>query len=294
MSRVGAGAALGLGCGAGLLLVCWWIGARRPPRVALRIRQFVGGASAGTTGEAAWRDILALVLPWRAHRVALRLRGRLARSGSADSPVQFRLEQAAWCGLGALAGGLAAIVVGAPAPLAPIVLAGAGAATGALAREWSLSRAVHARTQQLDDELPATAELLAFALSAGESPHGALVRLARGMDGELAAELGAVVGDVRSGMPLESALRSMSQRTASASLARFVDAMLLAIERGTPLADVARAQAADVRSEARRRLLTTAGRKDVAMLAPVVFLILPTVVAVALFPGISGLRLFAP
>ncbi|MDI1290540.1 MAG: hypothetical protein PSX37_11405, partial [bacterium] len=78
MSRVGAGVALGLGSGIGLLLVCWWLAARRTPRVAVRIRPFVVGDSAGTTGEAARRAVLALVLPQRAHHVALRLRGRLA------------------------------------------------------------------------------------------------------------------------------------------------------------------------------------------------------------------------
>ena len=294
MSRAGVGVVLGLGVGAGLLLVCWWFAARRTPSVAARIRQFVGGASDDAPHTASWRGIVTLVLPQRAYPAAPRLRDRLARAGSSASPGLFRLEQVAWCGLGGLAGVVGAIVLGAPSPLGPAMLAALGAVTGAVAREWMLSRAIRARTQQLDDELPAAAELLAFALSAGESPHGALVRLAQGMEGEFAAELGAVVVDVRSGVPMESALRAMSQRTASAPVARFVDAMLLAIERGSPLADVVRAQAADVRSEARRRLLTTAGRKDVAMLAPVVFLILPTVVVVALFPGLSGLRLFVP
>jgi tight adherence protein C len=35
-----------------------------------------------------------------------------------------------------------------------------------------------------------------------------------------------------------------------------------------------------------------AGRKDVSMLIPVVFLILPTVVVIALFPGFRSLHLF--
>ena len=34
-----------------------------------------------------------------------------------------------------------------------------------------------------------------------------------------------------------------------------------------------------------------AGRKDVLMLVPVVFLVLPTVVAIALYPGIQTFRL---
>ena len=50
----------------------------------------------------------------------------------------------------------------------------------------------------------------------------------------------------------------------------------------------------DAQATSRRRLMELAGRKDAAMLVPVVFLVLPTVVAVALFPGLQGLRLVVP
>jgi tight adherence protein C len=57
------------------------------------------------------------------------------------------------------------------------------------------------------------------------------------------------------------------------------------------MAEVLRAQAADARAAGRRSLMEAAGRKDVAMLIPVVFLILPTVVLIALFPGFQSLQL---
>ena len=60
--------------------------------------------------------------------------------------------------------------------------------------------------------------------------------------------------------------------------------------RSTPLVDVLRAQANDARSTQQQSLMELAGKKDVAMLIPVVFLILPTVVGIALFPGIRGLQ----
>jgi hypothetical protein len=57
-------------------------------------------------------------------------------------------------------------------------------------------------------------------------------------------------------------------------------------------AELLRAQAADSRAAQSRRLMESAGRKDVSMLIPVVFLILPTVVVIALFPGFRSLHLF--
>ena len=67
-----------------------------------------------------------------------------------------------------------------------------------------------------------------------------------------------------------------------------------ALERGTPLADVMHAQAADVREAGRRELIESAARKEVLMMAPVVFLVLPVTILFAFFPGVVGLRLVTP
>ena len=294
MRPMAYGALLGLTTCAGILLVLAWMGARRVARVAVRIRPHVGGPTMPNETSAPWAAAMSLVLPRRTPSLASGLRARLARAGSHDSPGEYRLEQVALSALGACVGGACAIVIDASAPLRVVILSAVGALAGAMSREWRLTRQARQRRRRLEEQLPAAAELLAFALAAGESPHGALVRVARTMNGELASEFAMVVGDMRSGTAVESALRAMAGRTASEMIGRFADGMLLAIERGTPLADVMRAQAADARSDSRRRLLELAGRKDVAMLVPVVFLILPTVVVVALFPGLHGLRLVAP
>jgi tight adherence protein C len=70
-----------------------------------------------------------------------------------------------------------------------------------------------------------------------------------------------------------------------------VDQITGALERGTPLSEVLRAQAQDGRDEAKRELLEVAGKKEVAMLVPLVFLILPTTIVFAIFPGIFVLQM---
>ena len=55
------------------------------------------------------------------------------------------------------------------------------------------------------------------------------------------------------------------------------------------LAEVLRAQAADVREAGKRRLLEAGGRKEIAMMVPVVFLVLPVTVLFALFPGLISI-----
>ena len=69
--------------------------------------------------------------------------------------------------------------------------------------------------------------------------------------------------------------------------------MVIAIERGTPLADVLRAQAVDVRETGKRALLEAGGKKEIAMMVPVVFLVLPITVVFALFPGLISITSLA-
>ena len=83
----------------------------------------------------------------------------------------------------------------------------------------------------------------------------------------------------------------MTSRTDVVALGRFVDGIVVAIERGTPLADVLRAQAQDVRDHDKRVLMEIAGKKEIAMLVPVVFFILPLSVMFAVFPGLAVLDL---
>jgi tight adherence protein C len=143
-------------------------------------------------------------------------------------------------------------------------------------------------------EFPTVAEMLALAVTAGEGPVGALERVTRLSSGELSRELGRALSEARAGASLVSALEAMAARTSLPALARFVDGMAIAVERGTPLADVLRAQATDVREEGRRALLEAGGRKEIAMLFPVVFLVLPVTIVFALFPGFYSLRLAVP
>src|SRR5674536_305710 len=91
--------------------------------------------------------------------------------------------------------------------------------------------------------------------SAGEGALGALERVARSIRGELAGEMGRALADTRSGTALTTALERMADRTGLVSLARFAEAIAVAVDRGTPLADVLHAQAADVREASRRALM---------------------------------------
>jgi len=86
------------------------------------------------------------------------------------------------------------------------------------------------------------------------------------------------------------ALERLADRAGLSAVRRFADGVAVAVDRGTPLADVLRAQAQDVRDARQRALMEAGGRKEVLMMVPVVFLILPVTVAFAVFPGLEVLR----
>jgi len=221
------------------------------------------------------------------------VRRRLDALGSETSVEDFRIEQVVWGGLGLLGATLVAAVGTIAAGSINVLSAGllllAGLVGGVLGRDWWLTRQVSRREQTLLAEFPVVAELLALAVTAGESPTAAIARVTRLSGGELARELDAALGRAHAGQPLVEALQQVADRTSLDPLARFVDGLLVAIERGTPLAEVLRAQAADVREAGKRRLLEAGGRKEIAMMVPVVFLVLPVTVLFALFPGLISI-----
>ncbi|MFC7430748.1 MULTISPECIES: type II secretion system F family protein [unclassified Agrococcus] len=218
---------------------------------------------------------------------------RLRRARSPLSIERFRARQLVWGVAGAVLGalvGAVALVRGA-APVVPIALVVVSGASAALAADWLVQRAVRRRMARISSELPTVLEFLALSLSAGEGLADALRRVARIGTGELAVELAAVVADAASGAPLAEALERLGTELEHPGVARCVDQMRGALERGTPLAQTLQAQAQDARDGARRDLLEAAGKKEIAMLVPLVFGLLPTTVAFALWPGVHVLQL---
>lgn len=222
------------------------------------------------------------------------VRRRLQRAGRAPDLEAFRAEQVVWASGGLLAGGALSAALwwhgatSVTALVASVLLSGAAAFA---ARDWLLSRQAALREQRILGEFPTIADLLALSVAAGEGAVAALERVVRASSGELCVELRRALADVRAGAPLTDALGAMAGRTELPALARFVDGVIVAVERGTPLAEVLKAQAQDVREARQRALVESAGRKEIGMMVPVVFLVLPVTVLFAVYPGFAFMRL---
>jgi tight adherence protein C len=135
------------------------------------------------------------------------------------------------------------------------------------------------------------AQLLALLMASGTQPSDAIGRVGQAIGGPLGEQMIAAAGRVQAGQSFAGSMRRLSQSTDQPAIERFVSGLVSAVERGSPLSELMRAQALDAAAESHRQLMTSAGRRDIAMLVPVVFAVLPTVVMVVLLPGAVQLGL---
>lgn len=240
-------------------------------------------------------------LAWRSLQVRFaRLAGgdatiarRLHQAGWAMDAAAFRGRQLAWAIAGLGAGGVlvvAAVLLGRGSPSLAVLPPLFAVVAAVLCDAW-LGRAARSRIARIREELPTVLEFLALCLSAGEGILDSLRRVSDVGAGELTAELRGVVVAVGTGSPLPDALAKLSDGLQVPALTRSIDQVIAALDRGAPLAQVLHAQALDAREDAKRDLIERAGRKEIYMLVPLVFLILPLSVLFAVFPGVFMLRL---
>jgi tight adherence protein C len=312
MTAVDWGACCGGAAGLGVVLVVARVSALRRPRIDLRVLHYLrdlpeldalrrpgptlapGAAASGLYGP--WlAGAAARVDRWFGG--AASVQRRLEQAGSPLGLAEFRVQQVLWGLTGfAVVAALGLLRIWSAPTAWPFVLllCLAGLVLGVMLRENRLSAQVKARHQRSVAEFPSVAELLALAVAAGEGPVPALDRVVRRSSGPLATDLGQVLAQIRTGVPFQEAFEGWGDRSGVPVISRFARAVSVAVERGTPLSEVLHAQVADVREVNRRALIENAARREVLMMAPVVFLVLPVVIAFAFFPGLLGLHLSAP
>jgi tight adherence protein C len=310
-----AAVAVSVGLVAGVVLAVLGAPRMRRPRLAARLDPYLRGLEPATTrllqgAETpltplpALERLLGPLLQDGARLVERWLGGsaavarRLRQAGVAADVTRFRAEQVLW-GLAGFAAGVL-VTLGLPAlagrPVSAMAVVGGalvGGLGGILGRDGWLGRQVARRQAQILRELPTLTDLLCLAVTAGECPRAALDRTVARSHGELSRELAMVVADLRAGEPFTTAMERLAVRVPIPAVVRFVDGLVVATERGTPLGDVLRAQAADVREQHKRDLIEAGGRREVLMLVPVVFLELPVVILFALYPGLVSLSQIA-
>lgn len=281
-----------LGCGLALM---WSAFLAQRPTLAQRVDQ--GSVRDSSHERSAW--VMAAEKHWLTIIEALgsttaSVERRIELLGSNQSVTALRIEQLIAALASMLTLGVASIAFlrswSLTSFLVSLVALACGALLGAALWDQQLSWRAQRRQRLIDQQVPDTSDLLALALGAGESIPAALERMTRIAHGELSRELGRTVADLNMGTSTSQALMDLAHRNDSRALDRLCQTLLTALDRGSPLAAVLHDQAKDIREATRQRLLEEGGKREILMLVPVVFLILPITVVFALFPGLAALN----
>lgn len=220
------------------------------------------------------------------------VRGRLKALGREESYEQFRITQVVRS-LGGSLLGLIAMSAFQNSLLVTTLFTALGGYVVYFLEDRRLSALVKNQRHRIEAEFACVIEMLTLAISAGDTPLGALTRISQRSDGLFSQQLSMVVESVRSGKPFHVALDEMARRIESVQIRRFIDALVTAIARGAPLIDLLHTHVAEARAVQKNLTMDKAGKAEMSMMIPVVFLILPISILFALWPSLMHLNLFA-
>ena len=218
---------------------------------------------------------------------------RLAEIGK-DQPRDFEAFRTRQLSISAIFGfiSFALVLIASRPPVFALLLSSALAISTYIWVDRDLSKKVKEQRRLIDDEFPAVIEMYSLAISAGETPLVAMERIASSASGSLAREFAVVVAQVKEGKAFHLALDELSRGVESLLIRRFVDSLIIATLRGTPLADVLQRHTEEARQVQRNRVMGAAAKAEISMMVPVVFLILPISILFALWPSLTNLNLF--
>jgi tight adherence protein C len=188
----------------------------------------------------------------------------------------------------AFAGGLLILFIGG-ASFSTLLLLAFALAIYLYWEKGSESRLRKKEMREAEEEFPSIIELFAVLVSAGESPTIAIQRVTNKATGQMAKKFSSALSELQSGSNLTQALEILGSQVDSAAIRRFCDTLILAMERGTSLSEVLTRQVEEVRASHHASLLTAAGKAEIALMIPVIFLILPISVLFALWPSYISL-----
>jgi tight adherence protein B len=250
------------------------IAQRRVEEMKRRLTNLEAGVDVGSSLVRQRRLARSRALAEALSNIQLALRTEKALD-AADAPVTVAQVWGASLGLAA-AGAVLAVAFGlGPVLAVPVALVG-----GALPSLVLAVRA-QARSRKISEQLPEALDMMARSLRAGHAISGALQLVARELPPPVSVEFGRAFEEQRLGLPLEEAIRHMTERAPSnQDLKIFATSLLIQRETGGNLAELLGGLAETIRARYRfrgkLRALTAEGRMSATVLSlvPVAFVLM--------------------
>ncbi len=134
-------------------------------------------------------------------------------------------------------------------------------------------------------------DVISLCMNSGLPIRSAIVESCQRSGSEITNIWQQISRDLTAEIPFTKHLADISIANRENVMGRIARTLLISQERGTPITATLNSLSAEIRSETRRQLLEIAAKKDVAMMVPVVFGILPSITAVALYPAFISLSI---
>jgi len=216
------------------------------------------------------------------------------------SRLQRQLVEAGWYGVTPLAmvlRGIGALGIGIVAGVTFVLVLGNGwlglllglftALVGWRIPSIMLARAVKARKEDVQRELPDFLDMLANTVRAGLALNSALVHAVDATHGALKEELTSMLAEVRLGRPRSDAFVALAERVNEESTTTMVTAIVQAEKIGSNLSEVLVELANDTRDRRWLRAEERAARLPIKMILPMTFFMIPSLYLMIFGPVIA-------
>jgi tight adherence protein C len=145
---------------------------------------------------------------------------------------------------------------------------------------------IKSRRQTISNQLPNIMDMMSVNIEAGLGFDAAMLTVTEHFKGPLPDELLRVHREIQMGIPRREALTALSARTDVDELKTFASAVIQSERYGTPVINVLRTQAQELRILRRQRAEETAHKAPVKMLLPMVMFIFPVIFIILLGPAV--------
>jgi tight adherence protein C len=203
----------------------------------------------------------------------------------AGNPAGWSVERLlGFKGAGLLIGGLLGIFYGGVS-LKGVLFGVLGVNAGFWAPDIMIYNIGSKRQQVLRRGLADALDMLTVCVEAGQGFDGAILQVAKSVEGPVAGEFARVLAEIQIGKSRSAAFSSLSARSKVPEIRTFVTALVQADRLGLPIGGVLREQSVQMRLIRRQRAEEQAQKVPVKILFPMLLCIFPALFIVIIGPG---------
>jgi tight adherence protein C len=148
---------------------------------------------------------------------------------------------------------------------------------------------IKSRRKEIQNQMPNVMDVLSVSIEAGLGFDAALLRVVEKLQGPLVDELNQVYREIQMGRSRRDALTALGKRNAVSELQMFSSAVVQSEQFGTPIKNVLKSQAQQLRISRRQQAQEKGMKAPIKMMLPMVIFIFPVIFIILLGPTLINI-----